>query len=148
MAGFVLQLTETTIAVTVHVLANVLWAGGFAYQLLAVTRVLKEGEMVPEAVSGMLRRFSIASVVYGLITVGSGLYMISLMGGMRAVPTNYHVKLLLGLVLLVKSLMFLLKINPALVKEPVTSPRKMIWLVLHVDALLFATAAALLATLN
>lgn len=148
MAGFVLQPTETNVALTVHVLANVLWAGGFAYQLLAVTPALKDGEMLPEAVAGMLRRFSLASVVYGLITVGSGLYMISLMGGMRAVPTNYHVKLLLGLVLLVKSLMFLLKVNPDLAKEPISTPRKMIWLVLHVDALLFATAAALLATLN
>lgn len=91
------------IAMLLHVLGVVVWVGGmfFAHQMLrpVAAELLAPPQRLP-LWAGVFRRFFPLVWVSVALILSSGLYMIMLLGGFKAVALNVHVMFAIGLVMM------------------------------------------------
>ena len=91
------------IALWLHLLSVVVWVGGmfFAYMALrpAATKLLEPSQRLSLWALTFTHFFPWVWVSIGLI-LGSGFYMIFLLGGFSAAPRHIHVMLLLGIIMM------------------------------------------------
>jgi uncharacterized membrane protein len=89
--------------IMLHVLGIVIWVGGmfFAHQVLRpVAADLLEPPLRLQLWVGVFRRFFPWVWVCVAAVLGSGLFMIMLMGGMKIIPLYVHAMLGLGLIMM------------------------------------------------
>lgn len=89
--------------IMLHVLGIVIWVGGmfFAHQILRpVAADLLEPPLRLQLWVGVFRRFFPWVWVCVAAVLGSGLFMIMLMGGMKVIPLYVHAMLGLGLIMM------------------------------------------------
>ncbi|MBU0592265.1 MAG: CopD family protein [Gammaproteobacteria bacterium] len=89
--------------IMLHVLGIVIWVGGmfFAHQVLRpVAADLLEPPLRLQLWVGVFRRFFPWVWVCVAAVLGSGLFMIMLMGGMKVIPLYVHAMLGLGLIMM------------------------------------------------
>lgn len=90
------------IAIMLHVLGVVVWVGGmfFAHQMLRpVAAELLEPPLRLALWVGVFRRFFPVVWVSVLMILSSGLYMIDLLGGFKAVAFSIHAMFAIGLLM-------------------------------------------------
>lgn len=89
-------------AVLMHILGVVVWVGGmfFAHQILrpVAAELLAPPQRLP-LWAGVFRRFFPVVWVSVLMILSSGLYMIMLLGGFKAIALNVHLMFGIGLVM-------------------------------------------------
>ena len=90
------------LAITLHLLAAVIWVGGmfFAYMALRPAAGFLEPPIRLTLWSGTLKRFFPWVWVSIITLLASGLWLIKMSGGMGAVGPHVHIMLLLGIIMM------------------------------------------------
>lgn len=90
-------------AILLHILGVVVWVGGmfFAHQILrpVAAELLAPPQRLP-LWAGVFKRFFPVVWVSVLMILFSGLYMIMLLGGFKAIPLSVHLMLGIGLAMI------------------------------------------------
>ena len=91
------------LAITLHILAAIIWVGGmfFAYTALRpVAAIQFEPPVRLTLWSAVFKRFFPWVIVSIIALLGSGFWMISLLGGMAAIGMHVHIMLLIGIIMM------------------------------------------------
>lgn len=96
-----------------HLVAAVVWVGGLLFILLA----LQPGQAQMMEAAKRFRPFMLAAMAF---IVGTGVWQLIQLGGFKAVPTLFHVKILLALIMVVASLLGAFYFLPRAATEPGT----------------------------
>ncbi|MBL1320941.1 MAG: CopD family protein [Methylophaga sp.] len=90
------------IAITLHILAAVIWVGGMFFAYTALRPVATTQFEPPVRLtlwSAVFKRFFPWVIVSIIVLLGSGFWMIYLLGGMAAIGMHVHIMLLIGIVM-------------------------------------------------
>ena len=91
------------LAITLHLLAAVIWVGGmfFAYTALRpVAAIQLEAPARLTLWSSVFKRFFPWVILSIIALLATGFWMIALLGGMAAIGTHIHIMLLFGIIMM------------------------------------------------
>jgi len=91
------------LAITLHLLAAVIWVGGmfFAYTALRPVAVIQfEPPTRLTLWSAVFKRFFPWVIISIVALLSSGFWMISLLGGMASIGIHVHIMLLIGIIMM------------------------------------------------
>ncbi|MFW5451602.1 MAG: CopD family protein [Methylophagaceae bacterium] len=91
------------ITIALHLLAAVVWVGGMFFAYVALRPVAAAQFEPPLRLrlwSAVFKRFFPWVIVSIIALLGSGFWMISLLGGMAAIGTHVHIMLLIGIIMM------------------------------------------------
>lgn len=104
-----------------HIAAAVVWLGGLAFLVFGLPIKPAEGSALgPAAFVQASKRFQPFFWLAMVLLVGSGVYRIVELGGMRAVPVIIHIKITIALVMILLSLVNSFYMLPRLEKQQET----------------------------
>ncbi|MFW5426031.1 MAG: CopD family protein [Methylophagaceae bacterium] len=92
-----------SLAISLHLLAAVIWVGGMFFAYVALRPVAAAQFEPPIRLrlwSAVFKRFFPWVIVSIIALLGSGLWMISLLGGMAAIGIHVHIMLLIGIIMM------------------------------------------------
>jgi uncharacterized membrane protein len=91
------------IAIALHLLAAVVWVGGMFFAYIALRPVAAAQFEPPIRLrlwSAVFKRFFPWVIASIIALLGSGFWMISLLGGMAAIGIHVHIMLLIGIIMM------------------------------------------------
>ncbi len=92
-----------SIAISLHILAAVIWVGGMFFAYVALRPVAASQLEPPVRLTlwaSVFARFFPWVFICIAILLGTGFWMISLMGGMAAIGPHIHIMLLVGIIMI------------------------------------------------